>query len=77
MSILCRDSSATVAAADRVMAPPAIHGVERNRKYQTVLIGSGRWEMNMLRTAVGCDGSQVVALCDVNCNQLDPCGGEI
>ncbi len=42
-----------------------------NKKYTTALIGSGWWGMNILREAIASGSSKVVAICDVDQNQLD------
>ncbi len=39
-------------------------------RYKTALIGSGWWGMNILREAIRAGESKVVALCDVDSNQL-------
>lgn len=43
----------------------------QSKKYKTALIGSGWWGMNILREAIASGSSKVVALCDVDQNQLD------
>jgi FlaA1/EpsC-like NDP-sugar epimerase len=40
-------------------------------RYKTALIGTGWWGMNILREAIRAGESQVVALCDVDENQLN------
>ena len=47
------------------------------QKYKTALIGSGWWGMNILRTAMEAGQSKVVALCDVDDNQLNPAAAEV
>lgn len=61
------------------MALPAVPivGVARTTKYRTPLIGTGWWGMNILRSALQAGESQVVALCDVDQNQLDPAAQEV
>lgn len=44
----------------------------QGRKYRTAVIGTGWWGMNILTTAMEAGASQVVAMCDVDRNQLDP-----
>ena len=75
MSITRRNFLAATAAA--TAATPAIHGAEKAKKYRTVLIGTGWWGMNLLRTAIEAGQSDVVAMCDVDQNQLDKAHGEI
>ena len=48
-----------------------------NQKYTTALIGSGWWGMNILRCAMEAGQSRVVALCDVDENQLNPAAQEV
>lgn len=43
----------------------------QGRRYRTALIGAGWWGMNILTAAVEAGESEVVALCDVDRNQLD------
>ncbi len=54
-----------------------IFGAEAGKKYRTALIGSGWWGMNILRCAMEAGESKVVALCDVDQNQLDAAMGEV
>jgi len=77
MSITRRDFLAASAAAGATFAAPAVHGAERDKKYRTALVGSGWWGMNILRTAVEAGDVDVVALCDVDRNQLDPAAAEV
>lgn len=63
---------AASAAAGLALAAPAVHSAERDKKYTTALIGSGWWGMNILREAIAAGQSKVVALCDVDQNQLNP-----
>jgi len=46
-------------------------------KYRTALIGSGWWGMNILRCAMEAGESRVVAMCDVDENQLNPAVAEV
>lgn len=50
---------------------------QRDKKYRTALIGSGWWGMNILRCALESGQVQVVALCDVDDNQLNPAVAEV
>ncbi len=54
------------------VAAPAVLGVQRGKRYRTALIGTGWWGMNILTTAVAARNVDVVAMCDVDRNQLDP-----
>jgi predicted dehydrogenase len=47
------------------------------RKYRTALVGTGWWGMNILRAAMAAGESKVVAMCDVDRNQLDPAAAEV
>jgi len=41
------------------------------KKYRTALIGSGWWGMNILRVAIADGSVDVVALCDVDADELE------
>ena len=47
------------------------------KKYKTALIGSGWWGMNILRTGIQDNRVAVVALCDVDRNQLNSASEEV
>jgi predicted dehydrogenase len=47
-------------------------GAQTNKKYRTALIGSGWWGMNILGCAMESGECQIVAMCDVDPNQLNP-----
>lgn len=49
-----------------------IIGAQTNRKYKTALVGAGWWGMNILGEAMAAGQSEVIAMCDVDPNQLDP-----
>lgn len=66
-------SSALLASA--AMYPNIV--VPHARQYRTALIGSGWWGMNILRTAMEAGQSKVVALCDVDENQIGPAAAEV
>jgi predicted dehydrogenase len=66
----------SVAASVAFSAAPLL-GAEGTRRYRTALIGSGWWGMNILRCAMEAGESRVVALCDVDQNQLDPAVAEV
>ena len=51
--------------------------VQGAKKYRTALVGTGWWGMNILRAAMAAGESKVVALCDVDRNQLDPAAAEV
>lgn len=59
------------------VAAPLIKTARRVPRYRTALIGSGWWGMNILRTAMAAGQSEVVALCDVDQNQIKPAAAEV
>lgn len=50
---------------------------QKAKKYRTALIGTGWWGMNILREAMAAGESKVVAMCDVDQNQLNPAALEV
>jgi predicted dehydrogenase len=66
----------SLAAGVAFSAMPLL-GAEGRRKYRTALIGSGWWGGNILRCAMEAGESQVVALCDVDQNQLSTAAQEV
>ena len=58
-------------------AGPFVHLWPRRRPYHTVLIGSGWWGMNILRTALASGTIKVAGLCDVDAGHLDQAASEI
>jgi predicted dehydrogenase len=50
---------------------------QNNRKYRTALVGTGWWGMNILREAMRAGESKVVAMCDVDPNQLNPAAADV
>ena len=67
----------TAASSVGFVAAPLIKTPRRVQRYRTALIGSGWWGMNILRTALAAGQSEVVALCDVDQNQLTPAAAEV
>lgn len=63
---LLKSSAASVAYS----AMPLITSLGRTQQYRTALIGSGWWGMNILRCALQAGESKLVAICDVDENQL-------
>ena len=51
-------------------AVPLLRAQDPNRKFRTVLIGSGWWGLNILREALAAGRSECTALCDVDPRQL-------
>ncbi len=73
-----RDFIKTTAASSLgYVAAPLIKTSRRVRRYRTALIGSGWWGMNILRTAIAAGESDVVAMCDVDRNQLLPAAAAV
>ncbi|MDW8368439.1 MAG: Gfo/Idh/MocA family oxidoreductase, partial [Abditibacteriales bacterium] len=66
----------SVAATAALSAPGALRS-EQRRKYRTALIGSGWWGMNILREAIASGECEVVALCDVDENQLNAAAADV
>ena len=67
-------SSAAASVAYSALSLPSFG---QDKKYTTALVGSGWWGMNILRVAMAAGTSQVVALCDVDENQLDTAMAEV
>jgi predicted dehydrogenase len=62
-------SRATLATAALGGVP--LLGQKTDRKYRTVLVGSGWWGMNILTEAMSSGGVKVVGLCDVDSRVLE------
>lgn len=56
---------------------PLLTSLKRMAPYRVALIGTGWWGMNILRTAVQSGECKVVALCDVDANQLAKAKAEL
>jgi len=54
-----------------------IFGAQAGKKYRTALIGSGWWGMNILNCAMESGECRVVAMCDVDQNQLNPAAEKV
>jgi len=67
----------TSVASGMAVAFPYVLGASRNKKYRTALIGSGWWGMNICRVAIRSGQCKMVAMCDVDQNQLDPAASEV
>jgi len=72
MKVTRRSFLTTTAAGSLAFVAPAILGAEKNKKYRTAIIGSGWWGMNILNEAIAAGESDVIAMCDVDENQLNP-----
>ena len=68
---------AATTAAGMAFGAPAVLGADKDKKYRTALVGCGWWGMNILRTAIAAGRSQVVGMCDVDRNQIDPAAAEV
>ncbi|HMB27021.1 MAG TPA: Gfo/Idh/MocA family oxidoreductase [Blastocatellia bacterium] len=64
-------------AAATLFPAPFVRAQSKDQKYRTALIGSGWWGMNILREAMAAGASTVVAMCDVDENQLNPAAAEV
>ncbi len=64
-------------ASGLVFAAPTILRAGNGGKYRTALIGSGWWGMNITRAALQSGECTIVAMCDVDTNQLNPAAAEI
>ncbi len=77
MSINRRTFLKASVASGMAVAFPYVLGASRNKKYRTALIGSGWWGMNIGRVAIQSGQCKMVAMCDVDRNQLDPAASEV
>ena len=77
MSMNRRTFLKTSVASGMAVTFPYVLGAGRNKKYRTALIGSGWWGMNICRVAIRSGQCKIVAMCDVDRNQLDPATGEV
>jgi predicted dehydrogenase len=68
-------SSTTLASAGVLIHPFIVR--KPVEKYKTALIGSGWWGLNILREGIRTGQIEVVALCDVDENQLQNCKTEV
>jgi predicted dehydrogenase len=71
-----KTSASASAAYSALPLMPALN-FDKTKKYRTALIGSGWWGMNILRSAMAAGESKVVAMCDVDQNQLLPASAEV
>jgi predicted dehydrogenase len=77
MTISRRTFLGSSALAGIAISAPLIRGADKAKKYRTALVGSGWWGMNILRTAIEAGQSDVIAMCDVDSNQLDKAATEV
>jgi predicted dehydrogenase len=69
--------TAAGAAAFAGSAPFIRAQAKSGKKYRTALIGSGWWGMNILRVAIEDGSCDVVALCDVDSDELEVSSDEV
>jgi len=62
----------TASAAGLALSMPAVHIRAQGKKYKTALIGTGWWGMNICTHAMASGECQIVGMCDVDKNQLNP-----
>lgn len=67
----------TAGAATTALVPWVKSESKSGKKYRTALIGSGWWGMNILRSALADGSVDVVALCDVDADELEVSVDEI
>src|SRR3989304_7087285 len=77
MSIDRRTFIRTSIATGAALAFPNIVTAARVKTYRTALIGSGWWGMNIASEAIASGRCKMVALCDVDQNQLDPAAAKV
>ena len=68
---------ATAAATAAFASAPLIRVAGQDKKYRTALVGAGWWGGNILRCAIQSGQCKVVALCDVDTNQLNATDAEV
>jgi predicted dehydrogenase len=67
----------TAASAFAWTGAPFLRAANKAAQYRTALIGCGWWGMNILIEAVAAGKTKVVALCDVDQNQLEVSADEL
>src|SRR5947209_10370394 len=58
-------------------APAVLAQDKGMQQYTTALVGCGWWGMNILHGAMGSGRCKVVAMCDVDVNQLDKASADV
>ncbi len=71
MTLTRREFVQSSLATSLALGAPRILRSAENKTYRTALIGTGWWGMNILGEAMRSQRSKVVAMCDVDTNQLD------
>ena len=64
-------SATTAGVVASGLSPYILGQAKSGKKYRTALIGSGWWGMNILRVALADGSCDVVALCDVDSDELE------
>ena len=82
MTVLNRRKFIHTAAGATMLASPLVAPwvkaqSKSGKKYKTALIGSGWWGMNILRVAIKDGSCDVVALCDVDSDELEVSADEV
>ena len=67
----------TAAATAAFASAPLIRVAGQDKKYRTALVGAGWWGGNILRCAIQSGQCKIVALCDVDTNQLSATAAEV
>lgn len=67
----------SAAAGIGFAAAPLIRVTGKDKIFRTALIGTGWWGGNILRCGIQAGESKVVALCDVDANQLNAAAAEV
>jgi predicted dehydrogenase len=69
---------ASAAASLATYSAPAVLAQDKGKQqYATAIIGCGWWGMNILHEAMGSGRCKVVAMCDVDANQLDKAAADV
>jgi predicted dehydrogenase len=67
----------TAAATAAFASAPLIRVAGQDKIYRTALVGAGWWGGNILRCAIQSGQCKIVALCDVDANQLNATAAEV
>ncbi len=68
---VCAQDNSPTRTTPHDRSTPAVHADGKSKKYRTALIGCGWWGMNILTEAMSAGQSKVVALCDVDPDNLE------
>ena len=68
----------SAAASLAAYSAPAVLAQDKGKQqYATAIIGCGWWGMNILHEAIASGRCKVVAMCDVDANQLDKAAADV